>query len=106
MPNPLFSSYRTGENRVTSSTLAVFERIDLALVQEILESATDAGAELTTVSFQNQVVNRGAVPDAKIGARFAWWFETKTARGSYSSGGHSRVQLQEHSKQLEEDPDA
>ena len=27
---PLFSTYRQGENRVTSSMLAVFERIDLA----------------------------------------------------------------------------
>ena len=27
--NPLFSTYRGGENRVTSSTLALFDRIDL-----------------------------------------------------------------------------
>lgn len=46
MPNPLLSSYRAGENRVTSSTMAVFERIDLALVQEVLAAATGAGAEL------------------------------------------------------------
>jgi hypothetical protein len=35
VPKPLLSAYRTGENRVTSSTMAVFERIDLALVQEL-----------------------------------------------------------------------
>lgn len=106
VPNPLFSSYRAGENRVTSSTLAVFERIDLALVQELLGSATGAGAELTTVTFENQVVNTGAVPDARISARFVWWFETKTARGGYGAEGHDRDQLRQHSKQLEDVPAA
>ena len=46
MPNPLFSTYRGGENRVTSSLMAVFERIDLALVQELIEAATGTGEEL------------------------------------------------------------
>ena len=105
MPNPLFSSYRTGENRVTSSTLAVFERTDLALVQEILEAATNAGAELTTVTYNNQVVNDGGVPDARIAGRFVWWFETKTARGGYTSEGHDRSQLRQHAKQLEGFPE-
>jgi len=36
MKNPLLSSYSGGENRVTSSTLAVFERLDLALVRDVL----------------------------------------------------------------------
>lgn len=106
VPNPLFSSYRAGENRVTSSTLAVFERIDLALIQGILASATGAGAELTTVTFENQVVNIGAVPDARISARFVWWFETKTGRGGYGAEGHDRDQLRQHSKQLEDVPEA
>src|SRR6266699_269547 len=34
--NPWFSTYRQGENRVTSSMLAVFERIDLSLLEAIL----------------------------------------------------------------------
>jgi len=106
VPNPLFSSYRAGENRVTSSTLAVFERIDLALVQELLESATGAGAELTTFTFENQVVNAGAVPDARISARFVWWFETKTARGGYGAEGHDRRQVRQHCNQLENVPEA
>ena len=29
--NPLFSTYRQGENRVTASMLAVFERLDFSL---------------------------------------------------------------------------
>lgn len=106
MANPLLSTYRAGENRVTSSTIAVFERIDLALVQEILEAATGTGGELRTVVFENQIVEAGAVPDARISARFTWWFETKTARGGYGSEGHDRDQLRIHSRQLERDHDA
>ena len=37
---PLFSTYRQGENRVTSSLLAVFERIDLSAVARLLGAAT------------------------------------------------------------------
>ncbi|TCN28592.1 hypothetical protein EV644_1456 [Kribbella orskensis] len=105
MPSPLFSTYRSGENRVTSSTMAVFERIDLALVQELLESASGIGDELRAVSFENQVVGDGSVPDARISARFTWWFETKTARGGYASEGHDRNQVRLHASQLEGDPD-
>jgi hypothetical protein len=106
MPNPLLSSYRAGENRVTSSTMAVFERIDLALVQELLSAAIGAGLELRTVSFENQVVSDGAVPDARISARFTWLFETKTVRGGYAAEGHNRQQLRQHATQLHGDPDA
>src|SRR4051794_40435659 len=78
MVNPLLSSYRAGENRVTSSTMAVFERIDLALVQDLLASASGAGDELRTVTFENQVPGYGSVPDARISGHFNWLFETKT----------------------------
>src|ERR1700753_4388890 len=60
MPKPLLSTYRTGENRVTSSTMAVFERIDLALVQELLRAVTGMGSELQAVSFENQVTLAGS----------------------------------------------
>src|SRR3954453_17527995 len=103
MPNPLLSTYRAGENRVTASTMAVLERLDLALVQELLEAAADAAGDLTTVTFENQVVQDGAVPDARITAHFTWWFETKTARGGYANEGHDRQQLRLHSKHLEGD---
>jgi hypothetical protein len=86
--------------------MAVFERIDLALVQELIEAATGTGKELRTVTFENQIVNVGAVPDARISARFTWWFETKTARGGYATEGHDREQVRAHSHQLEGDPHA
>lgn len=51
--SPLFSTYRGGENRVTSSLIAVFERIDPRLVEQILAAA--AGESTTSLlSFANQ----------------------------------------------------
>lgn len=80
--------------------LAVFERIDMALVQELMGNASGADNELTTVLFENQVVGGTSVPDARISARFVWWFETKTERGAYDKEGHGRQQLREHSRLL------
>lgn len=106
MAKPLLSTYRTGENRVTSSTMAVFERIDLALVEELLRSVTGMGSELQAVSFENQVPLQDTVPDAVISARFSWWFETKTETDAYVHEGHSRAQLRKHSNNVLPDPDA
>jgi hypothetical protein len=100
MPAPLLSTYRTGENRITASTMAVLERIDLALVTELLAAATRSGSELESVTFANQITATSSVPDARISARFDWWFETKTVRGAYNAEGHSRSQLREHAKLL------
>ena len=89
--NPLFSTYRQGENRVTSSMLAVFERIDLTLLETVLAAAAGESS-LQMVSFTNQPPGKGhSVPDGRISARFAYWFEVKTTRKAL--GG---VQLQEH----------
>lgn len=108
MPNnPLFSTYSTGENRLTSSTMAVFERIDLALVREILSAATGSGDELRAVTFENQVapeVSR-TIPDARISGRFTWWFEAKRVRGAYDAPGHGQDQLLDHAALLKDDLD-
>lgn len=106
MHSPLLSSYRTGENRVTASTMAVFERIDLTIVEELLAGATESGDELRTVTFENQVKGSGSVPDACIRADFCWFFETKTERGVYDHEGKEREQLCKHSTLLVERPDA
>lgn len=90
--SPLFSTYRQGENRVTSSMLAVFERIDLSLLESLLSSAVGEAGAIQMVSFVNQPAGTGAsVPDARIAAAFAYWFEVKTARNSVR-----REQLVEH----------
>jgi hypothetical protein len=82
--NPIFSTHRTGDNPVTSSITAVFERLDLALVRDVLAAAAGAGDELRAVTFENQIVGEGSVLDARITGRFTWWFETKMARGGYA----------------------
>lgn len=71
--------------------LAVFERIDLSLLEIILASAAGE-ASLAMVAFTNQPPGRGhSVPDARISARFSYWFEVKTARNALDSH-----QLSEH----------
>jgi hypothetical protein len=80
--------------------MAVFERVDLALVQELLGTATGMGLELRAVSFENQVKGDESVPDAKISARFSWYFETKTVVGAYTAEGHGRRQVRDHSTLL------
>src|SRR5438105_9753930 len=90
--SPLFSTYRQGEDRVTSSMLAVFERIDLSLLETLLAGAAGEAGAIQMVSFVNQPVGLGAsVPDARIPASFAYWFEVKTVRNSLRS-----EQLVEH----------
>jgi hypothetical protein len=90
--NPLFSTYRQGENRATSSMLAVFQRIDLALLETILASAAGESS-LAMVTFTNQPPGTGhSVPDARISARFSYWFEGRsqaviaTASANFSEG--------------------
>jgi hypothetical protein len=94
--NPLFSTYKQGENRVTSSMLAVFERIDVSLLEQLLAAATGE-TSFQMVSFTNQPAGVGdSVPDALIQARFAYWFEVKTALNALRY-----KQLDEHLKSLD-----
>ncbi len=75
--------------------LAVFERIDLSLLETILAAAAGESS-LQMVTFTNQPPGRGhSVPDARISARFAYWFEVKTARNALDA-----VQLKEHCANL------
>ncbi len=87
--NPLFSTYRAGENRVTSSLIAVFERIDIHLVERIVAAAL-AETTVTMLTFTNQATKPGpgthTVPDAAISANFRWLFEVKTVRGKPDQG--------------------
>jgi hypothetical protein len=70
-----------------------------------MAAVTGMGDELRTVTFENQVVAGGTVPDARVSGRFTWWFETKTRRGAYSAEGHDRTQLREHANLLAGDSD-
>lgn len=76
---PLFSTYRQGENRVTGSVLAVFQRIDAGHLARLLSESTGE-SDLAFVSFANQAAGSGgSVPDAEISASFHYLFEVKTA---------------------------
>jgi hypothetical protein len=76
---PLFSTYRGGENRVTSSIMAVFQRLELSLLERLLGAVAGESA-LQLVAFVNQPAGAGtSVPDARMSARFDYWFEMKTS---------------------------
>jgi hypothetical protein len=79
----LFSTYRAGENRVTGSMIAVFERIEPGVLERLLASVTGEST-LEFVSFANQVGSSDAqgVPDAVISASFRYLFEVKTTRNA------------------------
>jgi hypothetical protein len=95
--SPLFSTYRGGENRVTSSMMAVFQRLELSLLERLLGAVAQESA-LQLVAFANQPAGAGAsVPDARMSAHFDYWFETKTVPNALGA-----KQLSEHHKNLSE----
>lgn len=98
MPStPLFSTYSQGENRVTSSMLAVFERVGLSLTETILARASGEST-LETVVFTNQpATGKGTVPDARISADFTYLFEVKTVRNAVQDP----IQLTGHLEHLD-----
>lgn len=75
----LFSTYRQGENRVTASMIAVFERVGLEVVERLLQ-AVQGESTVELVEFRNQPAEKGSkgTPDASIRASFKYLFETKT----------------------------
>lgn len=97
MPNPLFSTYTQGENRVTSTFVTVLEHVNNQLSEDILEALTDE-SDLSLVSFDNQVTAVDSVPDAAIRSSTALWFETKTSRDAVD-----QQQLENHLRALEQD---
>ena len=89
MPTPLFSTYRQGENRVTSTLLGVLQRLSLPNIDRILQALLEDDSSL--VIFKNQPKGKRAVPkgrrtvpDAKIETGSSIWIETKTARNAAS----------------------
>jgi len=81
MPNPLFSTYTHGENRVTATLVAVLEHVNTRLSEDLLEAALDE-SDLSLATFENQLVGDRSVPDAAIRSSTSLWFETKTQTNS------------------------
>ncbi len=102
MPNPLFSRYSQGENRVTASILAVFERISFALLERILQIICEEPNE-SLLEIKNQIKPKGfnAIPDGAIQASFAYWIETKVVPGTVD-----KDQLERHLQALAQHPNA
>ncbi|UCC71540.1 MAG: hypothetical protein JSV86_14265 [Gemmatimonadota bacterium] len=78
MKSNIFNSSREGENRVTASMLAVFERLDLSVLERLLASAAGESS-LSLVEFANRPADGSShVPDAAIRGSFNYLFEVKT----------------------------
>ena len=84
MTTSLLSTYRQGENRVTSTFMAVLERLSLPNINRILGALME-DADFSLVSIQNQPKREHSTPDAVIGTGQSIVIETKTAPNALSS---------------------
>lgn len=92
----IFSTYSTGENRVTASLLAVLGSLSLGRIERLLAAMLEQ-SEFELVRFQNQPSKGGTgVPDAIIHASIRMLVETKTERN-----GLNEPQLRRHLKRLD-----
>ncbi len=99
MAQGIFSTYRQGENRVTSSIINVLRRMPIVVVEELLQGLFDPSGSVQHYTFTNQVKGKGtnqvkgnnSVPDAEISSSFRYLIETKTVRGS-----NDKEQLENH----------
>lgn len=93
----IFSTYKTGENRVTASFLAVLRSLSLDRMQRLLGSLLNQ-LEFELIRFENQPSKGGTgVPDAMIQSSIRLLLETKTVRDDVSV-----PQLERHLKRLDE----
>jgi hypothetical protein len=92
----IFSTYSTGENRVTASFLAVLQSLSLGRIERLLGALLEQ-SEFQLVQFQNQPSKGGpGVPDAIIQSSCRLLVETKIKRNAV------RVkQLGRHLKKLD-----
>lgn len=95
----IFSTYKGGENRVTSSMLAVFQRVGIDITEQILAKAIEESA-LGLVTFASQPsAGSVGVPDAELKASFHYLIETKVVPNTYQSQ-NPNAQLTRHLARL------
>ncbi len=95
MRTSIFSTYSTGENRVTASILAVLKSLSLSRIERLLGALLEQ-SEFELVRFQNQPAKGGSsVPDGEILSSSRILIETKIKRNSVRA-----KQLQHHLQQL------
>jgi hypothetical protein len=92
----IFSTYSTGENRVTASVLAVIRSLLLDRIQRLLGALLEESA-FELVTFKNQAKGDTSVPDALIQSSCRILIETKIARDAVV-----KKQIEEHLKRLDE----
>jgi hypothetical protein len=94
----IFSTYSQGENRVTSTMLAVFERLSSYTLTSILQILLD-DSTIELMKFTNQVKlgKAKSVPDAEIKGMFRYLVETKIKVNSVV-----KKQIEEHLNSLPE----
>lgn len=97
MATSIFSTYSTGENRVTASILAVLRSLSLDRIHRLLGALLEE-SEFELVKFQNQPAKGGAgVPDAVIQSSCRLLVETKIKRNAVHAD-----QLKRHLERLDE----
>lgn len=95
--NPLFSTYSTGENRVTATIISVLERINIQIFNEIIRFI-EGESTIELIKYTNQDVNNNSIPDARIMAKFDYLFETKIVPNSVDV-----EQINNHIQNMDED---
>lgn len=80
MSNLLFSTYSQGEDRITSTILAVLGRISHDFVTRIFSAFFEG--EIEMIRFENQPSGKDSRPDARLHATFSYWIETKAKPGA------------------------
>lgn len=97
----IFSTYSTGENRVTASFLAVLRSLSLDRIQRLLGALLEQ-SEFELVRFQNQPSKDGdGVPDAIIQSSIRLLVETKAERN-----GVRLPQIERHLARLDDATEA
>lgn len=93
----IFSTYKTGENRVTASMMAVFRNLSLHRLERILGALMEESS-FQLIKFTNQDGSGGSgVPDASISASVDILIEVKTVRDALS-----KDQLDRHLEKLKD----
>jgi len=93
----IFSTYSTGENRVTASCLAVLRSLSIDRMERLIGALLEQ-SEFQLIRFENQPSKGAAgVPDAIIQSSLRLLIETKTQRNTVR-----RDQLVRHLKRLDE----
>jgi hypothetical protein len=93
MPTNIFSTYSTGENRITASILAVLRSLSIQRTERLLGALLQS-TEFELIRFENQAPIGGeSIPDARIRSNCCILIETKIVLNSLN-----QRQLKDHLK--------